>query len=239
MLADEIHTSIQVEVDCGYNHPERQGRLPILDVEVWIGEAEDGSMRILHSHYVKDVSSRLVMESRSAHGENTKRNVMVNELCRIMKNCSVYLPWDEVAEKVSYYVRRMEYCGYGEDFRYAVVKMAISRHKRKVARWLEEGAMYEDSRSDEERQESRDEKKRSWYKNDGKYASVMFVQPTEGSELKRRVQQIAKRNGVKVKVVEKAGLTVKKVLQRSNPFGKKKCDRDDCVVCKCGKPGEC
>ena len=43
---------------------------------------------------------------------------------------------------------------------------------------------------------------------------VMFVQPTKNSELKRKIQEIAKRNKVKVKVVERAGLTMKKVLQK-------------------------
>ena len=69
--------------------------------------------------------------------------------------------------------------------------------------------------------------------------TVMLVQPTDGSELKKRIQQLARKNGVKMKIVEKAGLTVKKVLQRSNPFGKKVCGRDDCGVCEWGKPGEC
>ena len=32
---------------------------------------------------------------------------------------------------------------------------------------------------------------------------------------------------------------MKKVLQRSNPFGKETCKREDCLVCKVGKPGEC
>ena len=164
---------------------------------------------------------------------------MVNELCRIMKNCSMYLPWDTVAEKVSYYVRRMEYGGYDEGFRYAVVKMAISRYRRIITKWHEEGTMYADNRSDEERLEDKGKKKRGWYKSDGKYDGVMFVQPTESSELKKRIQQIAKKNKVKLKVVEKAGLTAKNVLQRSNPFGKRTCGRDDCVVCECGKPGEC
>jgi hypothetical protein len=237
-LANSIHKSIQVEVDSGYNHPERGERLPILDVESWIGKGEDGRVRIMHSHYMKDVSSRMVMEERSAHGESTKRNVMVNELCRIMKNCSVHLPWDEVSKKVSYFVMRMERCGYSEAFRYKVVKMAVSRHRRRVERWKNGGTMFEDPQSPEERADSV-QKKRDWYKKDKKYDSVMFVQPTESSELKRKIQQIAKKNGVKMKVVEKAGQTVKKVLQRSNPFGKEVCGRRDCVVCTFGKPGEC
>ena len=82
-------------------------------------------------------------------------------------------------------------------------------------------------------------KKREWYKEDGKYDSVLFVQPTPGSVLKKKVQAAAKRNGVMMKVVERAGSTMKKVLQRSNPFKKEKCERKDCPVCRFGKMGEC
>ena len=65
-LANTIHESIQVTVDCGYNY--RDERLPILDVVVWVGAGEDGLVRILHCFYAKAVSSKLVMERRSAHG---------------------------------------------------------------------------------------------------------------------------------------------------------------------------
>ena len=69
--------------------------------------------------------------------------------------------------------------------------------------------------------------------------SILFVQPTVGSKLKQEVQRIARRNDVKVKVIEKAGLTMKKALQRSDPYTKSKCERMDCAVCKFGKAGEC
>ena len=62
--------------------------------------------------------------------------------------------------------------------------------------------MFEGSRTEGERAETV-RKKRKWYKNEGKYDSVMFVQPTQNSELKKRIQVIAKKNGVKIKVVEK------------------------------------
>ena len=239
VLADGVHPSIKVEVDCGYNHQERNGRLPVLDVEVWIGETEDGRLKILHSHYVKEVSSRLVMVNRSAHGESTKRNVMVNEVGRILKNCSVYLPWEVAANKVSYFVKRMEFSGYSEEFRFEVVEMAVRRHERKVKQWREGRALYARSRDDRRRVTDKTEKRRGWYKRDGKYDSVMFVQPTKDGELKRKVQEVARRNGVKVKVVERAGLTMKKVLQRSDPYGKKDCGRSDCPVCQFGQVGVC
>ena len=81
----------------------------------------------------------------------------------------------------------------------------------------------------------------SWKREKGGiriYDCVMFVQPTKNSELKRKIQGIAKRNKVKVRVVERAGLTMKKVLQRSDPY-MKRCERDDCPVCDMGKPGDC
>ena len=82
-------------------------------------------------------------------------------------------------------------------------------------------------------------KKRDWFQKDGKYESVMFVLPTPGAVLKRRIQRVAKKNKVKIKVVEKAGSTMKKVLQRSDPFEKRRCNRVDCAVCELGNVGEC
>ena len=61
-------------------------------------------------------------------------------------------------------------------------------------------------------------RKRKWYSQNGKYDSVMFVEPTPGSELKRRVQDIVKRHGMKIKIIERVGETIKGILQRSNPF---------------------
>ena len=52
-LAEENHESLTVEVDCGYNHPERQGRLLSLDFAVWIGEGIKGKRKVPHSHYVE------------------------------------------------------------------------------------------------------------------------------------------------------------------------------------------
>ena len=132
---------------------------------------------------MKDVSSRQVMDSRSAHGENTKRDVMINEVCRILKNCSVYLPWEEVASKVTYFVKSMEYSGYDQDFRYEVVQRAMRRHEVKVEQWRKGGAMYANERDEEVRAVNKFGKKKGWYKGDRKYDSVMFVQPTKKSEL--------------------------------------------------------
>ena len=68
----------------------------------------------------------------------------------------------------------MEFAGYDKEFRYKTVKMAIDRHRVRLSRG---GSMYEDKKTRAERANDGSWKKRNWYKGDGKYNSVMFVQP--------------------------------------------------------------
>ena len=67
----------------------------------------------------------------------------------------------------------------------------------------------------------------------------MFVDTTPNGELKRRVEAACKKNDMKIKVVEKIGSTMKKELQRSNPFGQQHCGRTDCVTCNLGLKVNC
>ena len=62
----------------------------------------------------------------------------------------------------------------------------------------------------------------------------MFVAVTPNGELKHKVQDACKRNGVKVKVIEKMDRTVKNQIQRSNPYGWEHCARNDCPTCNRG-----
>ena len=80
--------------------------------------------------------------------------------------------------------------------------------------------------------------KRRWYdkdRNDG----VMFVDTTPNGELKRRVETACKRNEMRIKVVEKISGTIKKELQRSNPFGQQHCKRTDCITFNLGLQINC
>ena len=126
--------AITCEMDIGSNHQELGGRLPLLDIEVWIGRSNTGADKILHSHYVKEVATRSVMNFTSSHSMTTKVNVMTNEISRILKNCSRYLEWRETAEKVTYFMKRLEYSGYDEVFRLRILQKALSVYDRKVRR---------------------------------------------------------------------------------------------------------
>ena len=82
-------------------------------------------------------------------------------------------------------------------------------------------------------------KNNDWYRENGKYESVMFVEATPKSELKGKVERLIKKYKLKIKVVERVGTTVKRVLQRSNPFPRGHCERNDCEICRRGCGVDC
>ena len=47
------------------------------------------------------------------------------------------------------------------------------------------------------------------------------------------------RPGFKIKVVEKAGIAIKRLLQKSDPFKPRQCEREDCPVCRTEGRGPC
>ena len=62
----------------------------------------------------------------------------------------------------------------------------------------------------------------------------MFVESTPGGELRKRVEKLVKKFDLKIKVVERVGTTVKRMIQRSDPFKRVSCGRLDCELCKRG-----
>ena len=81
-------------------------------------------------------------------------------------------------------------------------------------------------------------KKREWYSKGG-FDSVLFVPSTPAGKLKGMYQQEIIRSGLRIKVVEKTGSTLKGELQSSNPFRPAQCGREQCFVCSSGGKGNC
>ena len=88
-------------------------------------------------------------------------------------------------------------------------------------------------RRQNERRKEKEEKRRSWYRK-GNYSSVIFVPATPESSLKRSLDEDVKKSGLRIRIVEKSGMSVKRVLQRSDPFKKRTCERECCFVCRTG-----
>ena len=135
-----------------------------------------------------------------------------------MRNCSDHLERQVVTNHLQYFVNRMQYSGYPQEYRYEVMSRAFKIHNTP-----REGTTIR-------RRRSKAEKRNNWY-DQTKFDGVMFVDVTPNSEMKNRIQDACRKNKVKVKVVEKMNRTIKNTLQRSNPFGWKHCGRGDCPTC--------
>ena len=228
-LADSVDPSLTVSTAVCSDFPD--GRLPSLDVKVWIGADKDGVVRILYTHYMKDVSSRAVMHRLSSHSDSMKVSVFVNEVLRILRNCSRYTVWkEEAARHLTYFMRRMQYSGFSETTRFQVLSAALRKYDEKVR----SGEVINQRREPEGATA-----KMEWYKQGGKYDSVMFVEATPQSQLRKEVEKVLRKYKVKVKVVERVGTTVKRLLQKSNPFTPKDCGRDSCLICAEGCKVDC
>ena len=236
-IGNSIHPSIQLEVDYPSNHED--GKMPILDLKVWVQEI-DGLHRIVHEFYSKDVSSKAVMFAKSALSWKQKRTVLTQELLRVLLNCSAYVPWEQVTVHANNMVLRMQYSGYSKKFRHEVVNAALKAYDE-IHRKADCGERplyrpYDWNR--DERDKAKRNKVGSWYLKGG-YESVIFVPSTPDSILQQRYQSEVNRHGLRIRVVEKAGRSVKSMVQRSDPFQKERCGRESCLVCTTGGKGSC
>ena len=76
------------------------------------------------------------------------------------------------------------------------------------------------------------------------YFSSLYIRCCAKSELANSLKAIADREaeaGVHFKIVETGGISIKSILQRSNPLETPGCDRSDCLPCKQGRGegGQC
>ena len=244
--ANNIHTSIEVTFDCPSMHEDV--KMPVLDLKVWPTQEVDpvtreSTVRIMHEHYSKEVASKAVVHARSALPWKTKRTIHTQEVIRILRNCSEHLPANVTRTHVSDYVARMQYCGYTRDFRAEVVESAMKAFDS----MLEKDANGTEPlyRPREWKKVERARKRRSrrteWFRGGGKEKkeSVIFVPATPGGELKRRYEKVIEEADVKIGVTEVPGTSLKMKLQVSDPFKKKKCESEDCIVCVEGDGGRC
>ena len=120
-IADSVQDGIVMEEDHPGRHADK--KMPILDMKVWLNE--DGIL--LHQHYEKEMSSKLILDASSTQSSSCKRNVHRQEIIRRMLNCSPMLDWKEqVAPILTEYMARMRLAGYNEGYRKQVLKHAIT-----------------------------------------------------------------------------------------------------------------
>ena len=86
-----------------------------------------------------------------------------------------------------------------------------------------------------------DDKRDGGKKEDKAPIAVLFVPKTPGGELAKRLKTVEndleKMTGERVKIVERAGIMIKRILHKSNPWAGGNCGREGCLVCRFEKGG--
>ena len=233
-IANSIMPCVVMEGD--WPSKNTDSKMAILDMKVWIDQNGD----ILYEHYEKDVSSKTVLHARSAHSAACKKGVHTQEVLRRLLNSSKRLNWEtETAPVITDYMLRMKSAGYTEKYRAEVLQHAFSIYDKK----LEEERngvrpMYRPkSWKKKERRETKRNKKLNWATSKGHIAPI-FVPTTPGSVLLKQMRKVAEKEvkeGIKFKIMEVGGRTMKTELQRSNPTATPGCGESDCVACKLGR----
>ena len=236
-VANSIHPSIRMTID----YPSRyvEGKVPMLDVRMWI-EMIEGVYLILYEHYEKEMTTKAVIHASSAIPYKVKRTVLTQEVLRILLHCSNELTWETVLQHLNKFMRKMQYSGYDQTFRYTVAKSAINAYE--TIRDNEANGLRPMHRPKTWRRAERivekEEKKKTWYKRGG-FDSVLFIPTTPNGRLKSMYEGVIRRSGIRMKVVERTGRTLKSQLQTSDPFKEPGCGREDCLICTTFGQGNC
>ena len=127
---------------------------------------------------------------------------------------------------VNHMMLRLQYSGYDQKFRTEVVLSALKAYNRMIE--LDASGEQPLYRPREwkrlERAQEKRRKRNSWYRKGG-FDTVVFVPATPGFQLKSRYIEEIEGAGFKIKVVEQSGVTLKRMLQRSDPFREKECNQ--------------
>ena len=138
----------------------------------------------------------------------------------------------ERRKHVQHFIDRMQNSGYNIKERKEIYVKAKLKYDKMVSEDKNERTpMYRHKEWERKRRDKeKHEKRKKWYSKGG-YESVMFVDATPESRLKRKIQNVWDETGLKIKVIEKSGISVKKQLCNSDPFPSSNCSDKECKVC--------
>ena len=236
-IGDSIHPSIKLEIDYPSQNEDR--KLKILDLKVWLEDIGERRV-IMYEHYTKEVRTKAVINAQSAMPNNMKRTILSQEILRIITHCCRDLPESTRNGHINEALRRIQYSGYDKTFRYDVVNSALKAYETLLEKERQgERPLHRPKDWNRiERRQEREDRKTNWYKK-GNEESVIFVPYTQNSELKKRYVEQIQKSGIRIKVVERPGRTLKSLIQKPDPFKEKRCGRKDCFVCESGGKGDC
>ena len=208
LLADSICQDLKTTFDCPGLHED--GKMPLLDLTVWTQlvakEGGKSEWEIVWEYYRKPCAARTVMLARSAMADRTKRSTLTQEAIRILRNCSLSVPWSRRAELLSDFSLRLKISGYSERFRETVMRSALSAWDKLLeADQSGEQPLYrERTWCRDKRNKQKEAKKKHWFRNLGGQTNdfTVFCPMSPGGKLaarwKKTLEQIRVSSGGRV-----------------------------------------
>ena len=230
-IGNTVSNFLKLTTDCPSNHPS--GYMPMLDLQVKV----DQNNKVEYLFYSKPMSSPFVILANSAMPIKIKRNSLVQEAIRRLRNTKRSLSWDVKARILSEFCNKMKVSGYSEKFRLEIIQSAVRGFEKQCEN--ADRGIKPLHRSREFQAEERWKKKKLtktiWYRPDH---AAGFVPATPGGQLAKRIQDIvtkeASRLNLSAKIVESGGVSIKQQLVRTDLTG---CFYTDCYLCESGTKG--
>lgn len=261
-VMDSIYPELKFEMETPSMF---DGKLPTLDFSCWL----EGH-QVLYSFYQKPMARKTVINKSSALSEKTKVSSLSQDLIRRMKNTSENIPILVRIEIVNDFSNQLLSSGYSFHQTRDIIEAGLKGYESllkkcekgeaKLHRSAEEGAgkrmrkkllgkstwflKKEKELKESSSMTSSKKNKISSEEELPNFSTVMFVSQTPNGMLAKRLQKvensISKLTGERIKIVERSGTTIKKLLIKSNPWAGGLCGRDKCLSCLYNdKPQNC
>ena len=165
---------------------------------------------------------------------------MTQECLRRLRNTKVELGLEVQKKHLNLFMIKLKNSGYSEKFRKEILNSALNAFEKMLD---DDKAgvkpLYRSkSWNQEERKKAKLNKRQDWWNKENskvQYKSVLFVTPTPGGvlarEIRKREAELNRHSGERIKVVERAGMKIKDILNSKNQVKKSDCTQKVCPLC--------
>ena len=204
-IANSIHPMIELTSDIPSNHTD--GKLPVLDLKVKLGLKN----QIDFEFYEKKTKNSRVILASSALPWLQKETILVNEAVRRLRNTTPQLGSETQNFHLNVFMVKLKNSGYSANFRAKIIRKAKTIYSKQLENDREgTKPLYRSRKQILEDRIKKKHSKKSWWKT-GKqnFNTVLFVPPTPGGilakKMRERQAQLSKNSKLKIKVVEQGG----------------------------------
>ena len=137
-------------------------------------------------------------------------------------------------------INRMKISGYHDSYRLDIIQAAVEIYEKQLSEdEADRTPLYRDKAwNKEERRNKKLITKTAWYRP---AEAVGFFPTTPGGELNRIIQKVLDEEGprlnLKLRAVEKGGISLRKQLVKTDIGNSDKCNRPNCYLCLGGSGG--